>query len=102
MMSIEWLARRRNELRDVGETKLAEALGWFISDNGIGMEPGQLREGSLGLWDLYYFLHQDCNLCSAEKAAEVVGLKIDDIRQEENASIAGNLAFRNAIFGNQN
>ena len=77
------LNARINLLRRNGASeKLVEVMGYYNSPDNFGYEQGQLREGELGQWDLYFALYQDFGHSKVE-AAMGAGLTLEQIQQEE-------------------
>lgn len=70
------------------DSRFAEPIGWHVSKGlkMIGFDCGQIRPDDLGRWDMYYFLLQ-AGFGPREKAAEVVGLLFDEIKEDEQSDL---------------
>lgn len=61
-----------------------EQLGWFGDPSAFGYDQGEIRDGELGKWDIYYFITQGgADLKHQADALLITGLTLGQINQVE-------------------
>lgn len=77
------LIERIKMLREAGASeRLLTTMGYYAKPDCFSNEPGDLRAGELGQWDLYYHLWQDFGHSKLEAMAGA-GLNLNQIAAAE-------------------